>query len=328
MAPNSTPEELSCVMGYNSRSFKEPDVPEPTAREKAMADPAVPAALKDLAERILPQRLEGELRRSVAAGVIDPLKICDAQPLLSPVSQVMGLPLEETSAWLKILFSTDPVKMMHATCPCTGFRYGRFSTDLDNRDPYYGTDVETPSLLSVLASRTQTPIVDIAKILPAALSMPVADIYGNNAIEPLLNQLPDSREFSIETFDKLEEAYGSPDFLLIKNSRGETLFHRIAAHTASAEDQLRLDVASWMLQRRPELVNESDRFGWTPLDRMLSQARGKIDTSMGRLLIVSGAKLAKQIAPPFNLAAALDEHGGSRLDKPAPRKPGQLPKLS
>ena len=298
------------------------DKPEPSRRDKALADPGVPQVLEDLAERIIPNRDVEEFRHLVNSGAIDPLLVCEAQPVLSPVSQVMGLPAEEADAWLKTLFSANPVVMTQAVCPCYGFRNGRFSTDPNYYDAYYGNDLEKPSLLSVLAARSDTPVVNIAKILPAALALPVADRYGNVGDQPLLHQMLDSKEFSVATFDRLAEITGAADFLAIRNSRGETLFHRIAGNNNYAEDPAKLDVASWMLQRRPELVNDPDRFGWTPLDRLLSRSQGKVDTSMGRLLIVSGAKLEKQIAPHFNLQAALDENAGARLDKPATRKPG------
>ena len=43
-----------------------------------------------------------------------------------------------------------------------------------------------------------------------------------------------------------------------------------------------------------------------------------------RLLIVSGARLEKQMAAKFNVAAELDERSGKRLDKPLPRRlPGR-----
>jgi hypothetical protein len=302
------------------------DKPEPSQREKALADPAVPQNLKDLAARIIPEKRIDEFRHLVNTGAIDPLDACAAQPLLSPVSQVMGLPPEEAAEWLKVLFAHDPSLMTQAKCPCLGFRNGRFSTDPDYRDSYYGNELETPMLLAVLAGRTETPVAELVKFTPAALSERVADRYGNVPEQTLLHQMLDTKEFSIPTLDKLEQITGDADFLLIKNARGETLFHRIAGNNSSAEDLAKLDAASWMLQRRPDLVNEPDRFGWTPFDRLLSKAQGKVDTSMGRLLLVSGAKLSKQIAPHFNLQALLEERDEDRLGKPAPRKPGGLVK--
>lgn len=302
------------------------DKPMRTAREMALEDPGVPEVLRHLAKTLIPEKRSDELAALIRAGALEPLMICDAQPLLSPVSQIMGMVKEDADIWLKILLGDDPEKWAAAKCPCYGFRNGRFSTDPDYKDSYYSMTLETPSLLAVLAARTDTPVVEVAQIVPAALALPYADRYGNVADQPLLHQLLQSREFSIETFDRLEKLTGGVEFLNIKNSRGETLFHRIVSNFSSCENLVHLDVASWMLQRRPELVNEPDRFGWTPLDRMLSQSQGKLDTSMGRLMIVSGARLEKQMATQFNLAAALDEHSGARLDKPAPRKASGLSK--
>lgn len=295
-----------------------------TKKAEALADPRVHPILKDLAQRVIPGGMKDELARMVRVGLIDPVMVPETQPILSPVSQIMSLPPGEAKEWLKILFADAPEKLAVAKCPCYGFQHGYFSADPDNRNPYYATELETPSLVSVLASRTETPVMELAAITPAALTGSVPDRYGNNAAEPLFHQLFNSKEFSVATFDKLEELCGNDDFLMLKNSRGETLFHRIASYTGWGEDIARLDVASWMLQRRPNLVNEPDRFGWTPLDRLVSQARGQVDTSMGRLLIVSGARLEKQIAPAFTLAAALEEHSGARLDKPSARKPTAL----
>jgi hypothetical protein len=81
-----------------------------------------------------------------------------------------------------------------------------------------------------------------------------------------------------------------------------------------------------MLQRKPELVNEPDRFGWTPLDRLLSRCQGKYDTSMGRLLVASGARFEKQLAPNFNIAAEIEERSGARIGKPAKPKAAVLQK--
>ncbi|MEZ0225586.1 MAG: hypothetical protein ACAH83_13605 [Alphaproteobacteria bacterium] len=296
-----------------------------TEKDIALDDPKLPPILRHLAERVIPEKREAELRALIQEGALDPLMDCEAQPLLSPVSQVMNMAKEDTGPWLKILFSGAPEKIAQAKCPCRSFRNGGFSTDLNYRD-YYNTGIETPKLLSVLLTRTETPVVELTSLAPWSLTEKIPDRYGNNGDEPLLHSVLQTREFSVATFDKLEKLTGGVDFLGIKNSRGETLFHRIVSNCGWCEDITRLDVASWMLQRRPELVNEPDRFGWTPLDRMLSLSQGKLDTSMGRLMIVSGARLEKQMATQFNLAAALEERSGSRLDKPAPRKPGGISK--
>ena len=68
------------------------------------------------------------------------------------------------------------------------------------------------------------------------------------------------------------------------------------------------------------LVNEPDRYGWTPLDRLVSLSPERLDTSMSRLLIASGGTLQKQIAPKFNFAAELEKRDAQRLDKPAAPK--------
>ncbi|TAL37295.1 MAG: hypothetical protein EPN97_05560 [Alphaproteobacteria bacterium] len=302
------------------------DKPARTAREEGLEDPGVPEVLKHLALHLIPEKRSDELAALVREGSLDPLMICEARPLLSPLSQVMGMPREEADRWLKIMLGDDPEKWASAQCPCYGFRNGRFSTDPDYKDSYYNMTLETPALLAVLAARTETPVVDIAQISPAALALPAADRYGNATDQPLLHQMLQTKEFSIATFDKLEKITGGTDFLFIKNARGETLFHRLASAPSFQEDLARLDAVSWMLQRRPGLVNEPDRFGWTPLDRLLSQSQGKVDTSMGRLLIVSGARLEKQMATQFNLAAALEERSGARLDKPGPRKTSVISK--
>jgi hypothetical protein len=296
-----------------------------TVRDEALDDPRLPPVLKHLAEHIIPEKRETELRALVREQALDPLMICDAQPLLSPVAQVMNMPTADTVPWLNILFSGAPEKMAYAKCPCRGFRNGNFSTDLNYHD-YYNTGIESPLLLTVLISRTETPLSDLTALFPQVLAEKIPDRYGNNSDEPFVHSLLQSREFSVATFDRLEELTGGVDFLNIKNSRGETLFHRVVRNYGWCEDITKLDVASWMLQRKPELVNEPDRFGWTPLDRMLSLCQGKLDTSMGRLMIVSGARLEKQMATQFNLAAALEEHSGSRLDKTVPRKPAILSK--
>jgi hypothetical protein len=291
---------------------------EPSSREKALADPAVPAVLKDLAAHVAQNDREA-LRSMVESGAIDPLFTCAAQPLLSPVSQMFAA--DDPVAWLKILFAKQPEKIAEAQCPCYNFGSSSFSVDLnfpDNR--WNSAQLETPGLLPVLSERLRgtgkkRSVCDIAELCPAALGVKVANYKGETGDGPLLHHLLNYDELSVAALDRLEAITGNADFLLLRNDRGETLFHRIAADSYRREDLPKLDAASWMLQKRPELVNTADRFGWTPLDRHISVDSGKCDNSMGRLLLASGAKLAKQIAPGFNLRALLDERDA--LDKPA-----------
>lgn len=285
-------------------------------RRIALDDQSVSQVLKDLHERIIPEKNLAAFRRLVEEGGISPAMAYGEQPLMSPVSQVLAMDAESAAEWLKALFSKEPHLAGTAKAPGWGLRWGNFSSDIRRYD---GDGIETPLLMTVLAARGDNGILETAALYPAALANEVPARDGG-AGEPLFHQLLASGAFSIRALDRLEELCGGADFLTIKNARGETLLHRIAADPAWGESQDKLDAASWMLQKNPQLANAPDRFGWTPLDRLLSRAQGKLDSSMGRLLLASGARLEKQIAPHFNLAAVLQAQEEKRLEKPPVRR--------
>jgi hypothetical protein len=82
--------------------------------------------------------------------------------------------------------------------------------------------VEVPSLLTALATRTQTPVVTFAEFSPALLSACIADRYGYSSSMPLLHTMQNGAELSPATFDRLEALTGGAEFLNIRNARGET----------------------------------------------------------------------------------------------------------
>jgi hypothetical protein len=288
-------------------------------RDDALADPSVPQALKDLLTRIIPEKRFDELRQLVQDGALDPLAIPENYPLMSAVSQAMSQP--EKLDWLLALFSASPESLFKAVVP-TGY-YN--ITDITQYAPgRYQYNIERPELVAKLYENSETPLADVLTLMPSR----ALDLLGKNLSlrknektpDPLLHQIYNTPEFSIATLDRLEKLTGGSDFLSIKNARGETMFHRVTANASYADNDQMLDIASWMLQRKPLLVNEPDRFGWTPLDRLISRSGGKSDHAMGRFLIASNAKLEKQIAPHFNLAAELAERSGQRLEKPQVKK--------
>lgn len=291
-------------------------------RDQALADASVPQALKDLLTRIIPEKRFDDLRELVHEGVIDPLLVPEKFPLMSAVSQVMAS--AEWKEWLPVLFSAHPESLSVALMP-----KGYYDTSIANYTPNegYRSAIEKPQLLSWLLQRGDTPVLDIVALMPIEAAPQMLETtalprYGNSdkVPEPLFHHIFNTNEMTVANLDKIERMTGGSDFLKIKNARGETMFHRIVSQANWKEDDDKLDLASWMLQRNPQLVNEPDRFGWTPLDRFLSHTQGVTDNSMGRLLIASGARLDKQIAPKFNLATELDERSGKRLDKPQIRK--------
>lgn len=290
-------------------------------REQALQDAGVPAALKDLANRIIPDGRFNDFREAVEAGAIDPLDVPEKFPMMSAVSQVLALPdVAEQMKWLKELFDGTPEKFRAAVAPNFGFQWGSPNTNIAAYDDYRRYDIERTPLFSLLALRADVTLADFIALDPQALSQDVVNRDASQAAQPLLHHIAFNRELSVKALDDIAAATGNADFLLIKNARGETLFHRIASYNGNHEDETKLDILSWMAQRKPQIVNEPDRFGWTPLDRLLSHSRGKIDTSLGRFLLASNAKLAKQIAPEFNLKAQLQENEGLGLDKQPPRK--------
>ncbi len=290
-------------------------------REQALQDAGVSSALKDLANRIIPAGRFEDFREAVDCGAIDALDVPEKFPMISAVSQVLALPdAKEQIKWLKELFEGSPEKFRAAVAPNFGFQWGSPNTNIAAYDDYRGYEVERTPLFSLLAQRADVTLADFFAFDPEALSQPVKNRDASQPAQPLLHHIAFNRELTVQALDDIEAATGNADFLLIKNARGETLFHRIAANNGSQEDESKLDLLSWMSQRKPQLVNEPDRFGWTPLDRLLSHSRGKLDTSLGRFLLASNAKLAKQIAPEFNLKAQLQENEGLGLDKFPTRK--------
>jgi hypothetical protein len=290
-------------------------------RAEALQDAGVPAPLKDLMSRIIPDRRFGDFCEAVAAGTVDALDVPAKFPMMSAVSQVLALPdVAEQMKWLKALFAESPEKFRAAVAPNFGYQWGSPNTDINAYDNYRNYDVQMTPLFSLLAHRPDVTLVDFLALDPAALSRDVLARDASQPAQPLLHHMAFVRELTVKVLDDIEAATGSADFLSIKNARGETLFHRIASYNGNHEDEAKLDILSWMAQRKPHLVNEPDRFGWTPLDRLLSHSRGKIDTSLGRFLLASNAKLAKQIAPEFNLKAQLQENEGLGLDKVPQRK--------
>jgi len=282
---------------------------------------AYTALLEDLSFRIIPEKRFDELRDLVRTGKLDLTKVWEPNPLMSAVSQLAGAP--DWQEFFKAAFEAAPEAALDAPCPCHGLRTGNASTNPATFHNSYGNSVETPNLATFLL-RSGKGIADIAKALPQLLDAPVGDYYNRNP-QPMLFAVLGSEREIVDQLDALEAATGGCEFLYLRNARGETLFHTIAQSPSSRDDQARLDAVSWMLERRPGLVNERDRFGWTPLDRFVSFAGANVDCAMSRLLVAAGAEFSRQIAPGFNLAAAVEERAGRRLDKPQPKKPGINP---
>ncbi|MDI1228270.1 MAG: hypothetical protein PSY14_11355 [bacterium] len=290
-------------------------------RAEAMADESVPSSLKDLANRIIAGARFDDFREAVECGAIDALDVPEKFPMMSPVSQILAMgDAKDQMTWLKVLFEGEPEKFRAAVAPNFGYHWGSPNTDINAYDDYRGYDIERTPLFSLLAQRPAVTLADFFALDPDALAQPVTGRDASQPAQPLLHHIAFTRELTVTALDDIEAATGNADFLLIKNARGETLFHRIASNTSHHEDETKLDLLSWMSQRKPNLVNEADRFGWTPLDRLLTHSRGKLDTSLGRFLLASNAKLAKQIAPEFNLKAQLLENEGLGLDKQPSRK--------
>lgn len=288
-------------------------------KKEALQDASVPAALKRLAEDVIPNRSLAAFRAMVESGEISPGMASGDQKLMSVEAQILSLPEEEdTSQWFSVLYAGDTKKLLAAQVSSWSGYYNRGYFDLANYDGETLTDY--PLLGVLLNIYGDKAVTRLAALSPALLSETLANREGRPLDEPLLHLAFTDNNIKIETLDRLEELAGNADFLKIKNKRGETLFHRIASNSSWTENSERLDLASWMLQRNPKIVNEPDRFGWTPLDRLLSATRGVTDSSLGRLLLASGAKLEKQIAPGFNLAATLQAEEEKRLDKSPVRK--------
>ncbi len=288
----------------------------PDTYDSLLIEPAADlrlALLQDLRARIIPQQLYGEFKALLADRTFDVLTPFDPDLLLSPLSQICAAP--ESTRWLKMVAEAEPEKFASASCPhAILYRNNRTANPAEVD---YRSTVVKGELASFLFFSGKKP-AEIAEIEPKLLGATVSDEYNRKFT--LLFQALQTSEDPIAALDGIAAATGNADFIYTRNERGETPLHFIAQQSVYAEDKLRIDVVSWMLQKKPLLANEPDRFGWTPLDRYVSQNAERLDTSMVRLLIASGAALEKQIAPKFNFAAELAKRDAQRLDKPATPK--------
>lgn len=269
--------------------------------------------LQDLATRIIPENLFNEVRNLVRTGQLDVTKVWEPEPLLSPISQLAGAP--EWQDFLRAAFADKPEAAVNAPCPCHNLHRGFASTDPTTVDTSNNgrNGVEMRNLATFLYRSGKTAN-QILEALPQLLLSPIADTNNANPQQLLFVDLVNSAQI-VEHLDALEASSGNTEFLKLKNTRGQTLFHAIAQSPSFREDYVRIDALSWMLERRPEIINEPDRFGWTPLDRLMAFSNGNVDSPLGRLLLSAGARLSRQIAPGFNLAATIETRKFNNIPK-------------
>jgi hypothetical protein len=282
-----------------------PGYPSDSPLEKALANPAVPEALKELHLRILPGKDVAALQQMMSEGRINPLDSCAACPALSPINQILLVEnKEKKKEFLKALFSTCPEKFSLAHC--TMFRDSYGHPRLPDFSGNAAREKVSLGLADYLARYISLTPAEILEISPFALLSKTEDGRGF-----AMRMSPD-----IALFEKLAAKWGT-DFLDARNDRGETLVHILLA--CSGEERTRLDLLSWVLMKKPHLASVQDNLGWTPLDRHIAGLTvANADNATTRLLVTFGASFNRQLAPGFNLAAEVKERQSLTLDKPAP----------
>lgn len=290
-------------------------------KRAALAKADMPAVLKDFHLRILPEKRYAELADMVRAGTFDPLFSYEAFPLLSPVTAILGQ--ADWREGLKALFSAAPEKLNEAKI----HRFRSYSSgnkrsfsllEYEEGNTYW----DSPILLVKYFSEEKKNLFEIAALFPSLFYQ--RKVNPDGEICPYLFDVATQEKLTVQRLEMIKDVAGSVDFLNLTDSKGRTLFYKFLQE-AQVRDVNALDAATWMLMHKPELVNIPDHLGWTILDRLIVSSGGDYDTPMGRLLVASGARLNRQVAPKFNLAAEIE-----RIAEAAPLKKTKmlLPKSS
>ncbi len=284
------------------------------------ADVAQP--LKDLCLHILPAADFATFKRRLDRGDFDAHLTCDAHPMGGLLAQLAAAPKELGNDWLQAVAQREAFAVDALSVPYyyTGSYYSSHIKD------YTGQSVSQRPLGSWMLGHRSMKYPDLAQFCARLLaheykandvSQPIAHhaIYGTPTLEYL-------RDFA----DKA----GTLDFINVKNANGESVFYRLATNKNLYNHASTLNVLSWLLERKPELIHTTDDAGWTALDRYVLQMTVQsgvsqavtTESGMLRLLLASGAQFRRQTPPGMSL---VDYHNNQQtttlLGKPAAAGP-------
>ncbi len=282
--------------------------------DKVMESDATPAVLKTLLKDIVPSKNLKALKEMVASGEITPYTASPEHKLANALGIIMSADSDAggDGEWLKTLFSKNPEAVCDPNLRVHSYGGGQGVTSLRRYD---GENVSNLSFFEHLRTRKRLKFDELIDVSTDFLLMSVQD--GDRNV-PFVHTLVSNEQPRLERYEALEKKLGSAAFINSVDDRGETMFYKIVSARNFIDDRRAHDVATWMLMKNPDLVNVADRLGWTPLDRHVSEALDPSKTNdMLALLVTSGAKLNRQIAPQFNLSAEVERRSEEKMDKPA-----------
>lgn len=278
--------------------------------------------LKDLCLHLIPSGDFDTFKQRLDDGEFDAHLACDAHPMGGLLAQLAAAPKDLGNHWMQAVAQREAFTLADLRVPY----YNNGSSYVSNIKDYSSQSVSHYWLGSWMITHRGMKYPDVAQFCPRLLAhdyrtndvtQPIAHhaIYGNLTLEYL-------RDFA----DKA----GSLDFANIKNAAGESIFYRIATNKNLFNHVPTLNVLSWMLDRKPDLIHSVDDAGWTTLDRyvlqMTVQSGGSLaaatETAMLRLLLSAGAQFRRQSPPGLSL---VDYHQAQQtstiISKPASAGP-------
>ena len=195
--------------------------------------------------------------------------------------------------------------------------YYNGSTDTSRLDGFAEQTVSQRPLVQWLMEKFSLKALDIADRAPQLLAQ---NYRSGDVTQPLVHHYILNANRQVAELEDLAQAAGTLDFLDVVDAAGKTVFFRLA--TQGPFDNA-LDIMSWMLLRRPELIQGTDALGWTVLGRYVQRTTN--ESAHSRFLIAAGARFRWQTPPGLSHAEAVvfrDKHDrinkGPRKDPPPP----------
>lgn len=304
-APMSIPGPIPPVVTFNASASAEAAAdPAQIEKEKRIArfldDAAVPEVLKHTYRVLIPEGRFDTIADMIAAGEYDDAIQCPAAPLGGLLAQLAAVPKTTFAPHMKrvmrALNDRAEIPLAQLTAPYIKLASGSTSFNLAD---YKGQAVASWNLVSLLIGRHELKLLDIAAIAPRLLAQ---NHTMDDTTIPRAHHYILFRDRKAADLDAIEKAAGTLDFLDIRDDRGRTVFFRLASDQASHSHAL--DLLSWMIQRKPELVHATDDLGWTALDRYVQRV-GTVENAHQRFLIAAGATFNRQVPPGLSVADAL-----------------------
>ena len=295
-----------------------------SAAERRFAEnPDVADALKELFLTIIPDKDFEKFSARLDRGDYDAHLDCAAHPMGGLLAQVAAMPKEHGLEWFKAIAKRDALDINALEVPYF-YNGNSYVTTIKG---YSDQSVSRQPLGARLIGSYGIKMLDLAAAAPRLLAH---ETRNNEVTQPIAHHLMFNETISLQRVQMIADKTGSLDFIDIRNAAGESIFYRLATNKDWYNTVSILNVAGWLLERRPELANTTDAAGWTPLDRyvlkMTAQTSGQPavanESGMLRLLMSAGAQFAKQTPPGISLA----DYHAQHADRASLRKPIVAPK--